>query len=60
MSHAAVILGIVPDFGKGSMLTLNNILEERMQAQMIQKRKEGPAQSSPAWYKAKYNIPDPG
>jgi hypothetical protein len=54
IAHSAVILGIVPDFSKASMLALNSMLEARRNLGLVQKRKEGTAQSSPAWYKAEY------
>jgi hypothetical protein len=51
IGRAAVILGIVPNTSKKSMLTVSTMLEARKD--MVKKRKTGTAQSSPAWYKAK-------
>jgi hypothetical protein len=54
VAGAAVILGIVPDFSKASMLTLSNMLKERMDKGLVRNRKEGDHQSAPSWYQGKY------
>jgi hypothetical protein len=51
---AAVILGVVPDFSKASMLTVNRMLKEGMAAGRVRNRKEGEHQAAPSWYQAEY------
>jgi hypothetical protein len=53
LGRAAVILGLVPDTSKKSMLAVNAMLKARMKAGQVKKRKAGTAQSSRAWYCAK-------
>ena len=51
IATAALILGVVPDYSKGSMLQVSNMLKQRMAKNLVNKRKEGTSQSAPAWYK---------
>jgi hypothetical protein len=53
LGRAAVIFGLVPDTSKKSMFAVSAMLEARMKSGDVKKRKEGNAQSSPAWYSAK-------
>jgi hypothetical protein len=58
IAHAAIILqsagliDVVPNFEKATMMKLNARLNA---SPNIRKRKDGTAQSSPAWYKAKFS-----
>ena len=55
IATAAVILGIVPDYSRGSMFKLNAMLMDRKAKGLVDKRKENEDwQGSPAFYKAKY------
>jgi hypothetical protein len=51
---AAVILGVVPDFSKGSMLAVNRMLKEGMATGRVRNRKEGEYQAARSWYQAEY------
>jgi hypothetical protein len=53
-SPRLLILGVVPDYSKGSMLQVSNMLKQRMAKNLVTKRKEGTSQSAPAWYKTTY------
>jgi hypothetical protein len=53
IARAAVILGIVPDISKASMMHLSDILRKRVEDGSVQKRKAGTAQSAKAEYRAK-------
>jgi hypothetical protein len=59
ISAAAVILGIVPDFSRSSMLTVHEMLEAQIAKGLVTKRKEGDHQSAPAYYKCRYEETEP-
>ena len=50
IASAAVILGIVPDFSRGSMFKIVDMLATQVQSGRVKKSKEGDAQSAPASY----------
>jgi hypothetical protein len=50
IAQSAVIMGVVPDFSRGSMKKLNAFINNLPN---VKKRKEGTGQSSPVYYKAK-------
>ncbi|MFZ0853654.1 MAG: hypothetical protein WAO08_31215 [Hyphomicrobiaceae bacterium] len=54
IAQAAVILGIVPDFSKDSMLKVSDMLKAREEQQLVKNRKEGEHQGAPSWYQAKF------
>lgn len=53
LATAAIVLGIVPDDSKKSMHALNDRLKARIASGEVKKRKDGSAQSSKAWYRAR-------
>jgi hypothetical protein len=55
---AAVILGIVPDFSRGSMLAVNRMLKAGMATGRVRNRKEGAHQAARSWYQAEYEEND--
>ena len=53
IARAALILGIVPDYSKGSMTKVADMLKAQVDAGRVTKRKEGDYQGAPAFYSAK-------
>jgi hypothetical protein len=51
--RCALILGIIPDYSKGSTLKVAEILKKQIAAGKVVKQKEGEAQSDHAFYAAK-------
>jgi hypothetical protein len=56
IATAAVILGIVPDYSKTSMLRLSANLHKRVADGSVQKRKAGSAQNAKAEFRAKDEL----
>ena len=51
VKRAALILGLIPDYGKGNCLQVQKILKEQIAKGRVQKRKAGSAQSAAASYR---------
>jgi hypothetical protein len=53
LQRASIILGMTNDAEKGSKFEISKLLKEGIASKRVEKRKEGNAQSSPAYYRAK-------
>ena len=53
LQRASVILGMTPNAEKGSKFAISDLLKERIADGLVEKRKEGEAQSSPAYYRGR-------